>query len=574
MVKKTDNRERNLHHHARASSFSSIEIDWASEKQREAFVHPPTPLCCSGGFGAAKTWALCFKALWLSETFPGNRGLIARKVWEDLKNTTLSSFFKICRPEFYNNGGARSDSQKFLRLNNGSEILWAHLDDIETENFIRGIEVNWVLLDQAEEISGEIFEMLMARLGRWDQAEVPHYLIEQHGGEWPWRNPITGKPQVPPYMMLTCNPADFYHWIYRKFHPDSEGHWEKKIPVIDELTGLPKKDEAGQEIYTSYHELGYHMIQMKSWENKFLPQHNLQQMLLKDSAFRKRYVEGEWGITEGTIHRVDPLSVIETDPKSLSDVKVDPDDFLHYVQEHCTLHRVLDHGDSSPTSCTWFAVDREGNIFAYREYYVPNQMVSYHRQQISKLSEFEEYYSNLADPSIFHKVQQKYGGKWSVADEYKDEKMGAKTTIYWRPGDNNEMGTRNRLNEYLRVDPTRIHPITKEKGSPRLFFLKASQDYPNGISHGLRELRAQTRKKIGSDNGKPLYSDDRDDKIPDHAYDNYRYMIASRPAVASVPGRVLDPNSFEAIRREMIKNDYKPERLGYLARKLRRVAVG
>lgn len=567
---------QHIRNHMTTGVFDPVNIDWASPKQAQAFMHPPTPLCCSGGFGAAKTYALAMKALWLSDQFPGNRGLIARKVWEDLKRTTMSTFFKICRPEMYQKGGKRVDSDKYLRLNNGSEILWAHMDDPETENVIRGIEINWVFLDQGEEIDEAIWDLLLSRLGRWDQAEVPQSLLDEWGGidKWPWKNPATGVPQVPPYAMLTCNPADFYHWIYRRFHEDSDEHYEKKIPILEETTGQQKTDANGEPLFTSYKDLGYTMIHMASYENKFLPLHNLAAMMQRDESFRKRFIEGRWGITEGTIHEVDPLSIIETDPEAQGEVQVDPVEFVEYLRRCCTLHRTLDHGDSSPTSCGWFAVDKEGNIFAFREYYVPNRLISYHRARISEMSEGEYYKFNQADPSIFFKTQQKYGGRWSVADEYKDPRVGADSVLHWQPADNNEMGTRNRISEYLTVVPDRIHPITKERGAPRLFFVKASDCYPYGVKHMLRELRAQTRMQIGTDNGRPIYSDDRNDKnIPDHAYDLIRYMVSSRPPVATEPVKMLSPDSFEAVRRRM-NRDQPSGRMGYLARKVRGAQLG
>jgi len=85
----------------------------------------------------------------------------------------------------------------------------------------------------------------------------------------------------------------------------------------------------------------------------------------------------------------------------------------------------------------------------------------------------------------------------------------------------------------------------------------------------LRELRAQTRMQIGTDNGRPVYSDDRNDKnIPDHGYDLIRYMVSSRPPVAIEPGAVLSPDSFEAVRQRM-NRDETSGRMGYLARKVR-----
>lgn len=513
-------------------------IDWASETQREVFTYGPYPACAAGGFGSAKTYAYCLKSLWLSDTFPQNRGVIARKVARELENTTMSTFFKICPDSAWNVSGKRSDSEYYLRLNNKSEILWLHMDAEDIEGIIRGLEINWFFLDQAEEIDEELVDMLMSRLGRWDVTEVPQWLIAQNGG-WDFHNPVTKKPMAPTYAMLACNPDTELHWIYSRFHEDSLDHWAKNKPVIDVVTGKPTGE------MESYHDRGYKMFTMSSLDNKFLPMHNRRELLAKDESFRRRFVYGLWGIPEGQIHVVDPLSIIPGTPELLS-----------RLLNNCVLHRVLDHGESSPTCCGWFATDGKGNAFCLGEYYKPNQIISYHRREIYQLTKevfVGQYSMDLADPSIFDVKKQKKGGHWSVASEYQEtEVQPRETCIFWQPADNNELGTRNRINEYLRVDPERVHPITGAKGAPRLFFLKADEKvYPHGCNHILRQVRNQRRLKVGTENGRPIFCDDRDESIPDHGYDPVRYFIASRPALATTATQLRSEKSFEAVRQRM-----------------------
>lgn len=529
----TDPRKRGINRHVSASN-QPIDIQWASPVQEEVFKYGPWAQCASGGFGSSKSYAFCLKALWLSSTFPNNRGVIARREYESLKHTTMSTFYKICPSAAYMENGKRSDSEKYLRLNNGSEVLWMHMDDPETENVVRGIEINWFFIDQAEEVEEEIFDLLMTRLGRWDKAEVPQWMIDKElaeGRPWAWMNPANGKPLVPTYPMIACNPDTELHWIYRRFHPESPEHWEKNH--VDPETGAKR----------SYHDMGYRMFTMRSQDNKFLPKQNLEIMLSKDSTFVRRFVEGVWGIPEGQIHVIDARSYIQWTPE-----------LIDWLRQSCTLHRVLDHGDASPTACGWFAVDRSGNVIFYREYYKPNQLISYHRREITELSRNEHYQFQLADPSIFFKTQQKYGGMWSTADEYSDvNNLPRETAIFWQPADNNELGTRNRINEYLRVDPQRIHPITKEKGAPRLYFVKRSDDYAQGCYHITMETRSQKRKKIGSDGGRAIFCDERDDKLADHGYDLCRYAIASRPPVTAEVGAVASPHSYKRVREDYLR---------------------
>ena len=335
--------------------------------------------------------------------------------------------------------------------------------------------------------------------------------------------------------MLTCNPDDETHWLYRRFHPDSPDHRKPTFPERDPQTG----EATGRVL--SYADLGYTMYEMSSLENQFLAEDNRRQLLAHDASFLRRYVHGRWGIPEGAIHVVPQTSLI---PGSL--------DILQWLRQTCTLYRFLDHGDSSPTCCLWMAVDGEGNCYFYREYYLPNALISTHRANITALSAGETYADSQADPSIFFRLQRigakpsdlntEQGGRWAVSDEYADVTVQApETALYWTPAENNELGTRSRINEYLLVDPTRLHPITRQLGAPRLYFVQANANCPQGIVHALRETRGQRRVKIGVDLGRPQFSDQRDPAIIDHAYDVVRYGIASRPsdhkdAVVSVEG--------------------------------------
>lgn len=491
------------------------EIDWASPQQEDGFHYGPAPLCLSGGFGSAKTYALCLKALYLSDLYPKNRGVIARKVGRELRDTTMATFFKLCPPAAYNQG-ARSDQLGYLTLNNGSTILWLHLDSAESEGIIKGLEINWFLIDQAEEVEEEVFTLLSSRLGRWDQATVPDALQTP---DWPHRD-VKGRCVPPTYPMIACNPDHELHWIYRRFHPDSQEHKDR------------------------WSHLGYKMIQMNSLDNKFLTQQARDHLLAQDETFQRRYIHAKWGSPEARIHAVDPLSLVEWTPE-----------LIGWLTRTCTLHRSLDHGDSAPTSCLWWAVDRQGNCFAFREYYQGGKRISEHRRAITEMSRFETYQFNLADPSIFHKVQQRQGGQYSIADEYEDASYDADTALYFEPADNNELGTRNRINEYLTVDPERLHPISRQKGAPRLYFVVSSPQYPSGCRKSLEQLKNATRIKIGTEQGKPIYTDERDPRVVDHGYDPCRYFIASRPPVAGVSEHVPGPNTFWAQRRRLHKQD-------------------
>lgn len=480
--------------------------------------------CFSGGYGNGKSYAASIKALILLTTFPKYRVAICRYSTVDLKRSTMSTFFKVCPPELYDpaKGGNRADSLNYLRLINGSEVFWMHLDDAD-ENTIRGLEVNSVVVDQAEEISENIYNHLSARVGRWDVSKVPIQLLRQNPN-WPV-HPETGIHLVPAYMMILCNPDSEIHWIYKRYHPDSLVH-------------------------RSTYQTKYQMIQASSTENATLDPDTLEEMMSNDPVWVRRFVFGIWGIPGGAIHEVRSESILEVG----TDIS---EEFMEQMLRSANLYRILDHGETSPTCCLWVAAWRDW-FFFYREYYKPDSLISDHRNEIHGLSKHtngdkERYTNNWCDPQCMKKESQKYGGFWSVADEYADPRIGA-PPLFWEPADNNELATRNRINEFLKINPSLEHPITRKPGSPRIFFLRRNSKglYPAwGVNEAILQTKAQKRLQLDTINGKPIFSDERDEGVTDHAYDPVRYFIAMHP-FWSKPNRINAPSgSFMDLRRKL-----------------------
>lgn len=428
---------------------------------------------------------------------------IARQVRADLMRTTRQTFFKICPSELID-----SDNQQegLTVLKNKSMIYWLHLDKVD-ENTLRGLEINSCLVDQAEETEEKVYDVLDARIGRWDDAEIPSNLLANRP-EWP-RNKRTNKPEAPSYLMLLCNPDTQYHYIYRKYHPESlerranyffvEGEWDSSL--------------GSSESYLS--------------------------ALEKGGEYVEKYVRGQWGISNAQIHRVHSSSYLTYS-----------DDLLAYIKKKGNLFRVLDHGDASPTSCLWFASLHSVHV-CYREYYSPGQTISTHRQRINELSESEVYSGNYADPQIFKTTAQKQGGFWSVADEYTTKDIEGKP-LSWIPADNNEFATRNRINELLNAniqhEPGSLAEQFFGKSSPGLLFIKKSNSYVGGAYYAINEMQGQRRKLLGYVDGTAQYCDDREESVSDHAYDCVRYYVAMHANPRREASRPVKSNTFNYFR--------------------------
>jgi hypothetical protein len=426
--------------------------------------------------------------------------VIARQTYKDLKTTTLATFLKVVPPEFIAQFDATSG---YMRLINGSEILWMHLDNF-SEKSLRGLEINAALIDQAEEIQESVYLVLDSRIGRWDKAEVPQYLLDQNPN-WP-KHPL-GHYEAPTYMMLLFNPDNFFHWGYRRYHSESLERRPSHIMIEAESDPTLTSEETYRE------NLG------------------------RDPEWVDRFIRGKWGVSTSQIHTLRKESLLDYSPA-----------LLQLILEKGTLYRVLDHGDASPTCCLWIAAV-QGVYIVYREYYMPNTLISAHRRNISDLSGNEKYAGNYADPSIFHKNQQKSGSFWTTALEYMTSDLDA-PPLHWTPADNNEMATRNRINELLAITPRQRHPLADPSdpagvGCPSLFFIKKSFEYPNGCEHSVLQVGSQRKKKIGSDNGKDVFCDEREGSVPDHAYDPLRYFVAAHGKGAPEKRRTAPKLSFQ-----------------------------
>src|SRR6267378_1097024 len=268
-----------------------------------------------GAFQNGKTYVGCERAFTHLMTFSNYGMSFCRQEYKSLRQTTMKTFFKICPEKLIYKHDEQAGYTIFI---NKSFIYWMHLDQYDEQD-LRGLEINSALIDQAEEIFEPIYNVLDSRIGRWDQARVPDYLLIQllskedqekyarllkdskdlnviskflhQYTQWP-RHKTRGHFLVPNYMDVLCNIADDeeFHWTFRYYNPES---FEKK----------PDHFYIHGEMDTS---LG--------------DDRSYQQMLLRDEEWVNKYVKGRRGTTGAAIHKLNDLSIIKP-----SDYK--PEDF-------------------------------------------------------------------------------------------------------------------------------------------------------------------------------------------------------------------------------------------------------
>jgi len=215
-------------------------------KQGDFHGLPHKYRCFAGGWGNGKTAAGCAEALMLALEYPGSTGLIARKTRPELKATTQYQFFNGgggnpkadwtgCPQELIRNF---NKSEQRLTLINGSVIHFWPLDDPDK---LSNLNLGWFLIDQAEEVPEEMFQMLQGRLR---QLEAPRKGI------------------------ILCNPAG-HDWIWRRW------------------------------VHLTYPDHG--LIHATTHDNPNLPADYVESLMNMPEAWVKRFVHGSWEVFEGQI---------------------------------------------------------------------------------------------------------------------------------------------------------------------------------------------------------------------------------------------------------------------------------
>lgn len=243
---------------------SSLKDITLLDPQREFLFDNHTYSLFSGGFGSGKTVALVLKALLLSQIMPGNFGLVGRLTYPELRDTTQKTFFEFCPPDWYapERGGVWNKTENYIKLYNGSEIIFRHLDAV-SEKELLSLNLGWFGIDQAEEISESVFQVLQSRLR--------HNKVDRR------------------YGFLICNPAG-HNWLWRRFHPDSKDKMKSAHYV--ESTTYDNKENLPEEY-------------IKHMEESYSPE------------MVKRYLHGSWDVFEGQVfvefdkkvHVIDPFDI-------------------------------------------------------------------------------------------------------------------------------------------------------------------------------------------------------------------------------------------------------------------------
>lgn len=318
-----------------------------------------------GAAGGGKSEATIWESLQYGLEYEGSRQVIFRRTFPDLQRSIITRTLQA----FPKQVAKYNQSKHEWVLPNGSVIELAYWDNDSNYTNYQGAEydvIRWEELTQFEEA--------------WYI-----YMLSRLRGSKPY----------PRYVKSTTNPGGKGHsWVKKRFI--DIGKWED-IHTMSELddngnqlfwpAGTPQE---GDPIYRKRV-----FIPAKVTDNQALMQNDpgyiARLMALPDNE-RKQLLDGDWDTFAGQyfsdfsrqMHVIEPFDI--------------PSDWKRY--------RAMDEGYNDPYVCCWFAMDREGNAYLYREF-VKSRLLSHEQvEETERRTPNEKIEYNVGDTSFWNKGKE------------------------------------------------------------------------------------------------------------------------------------------------------------------------
>lgn len=331
---------------------------------QEEFMHDVNDqILLSGTFGAGKSLIGCEKGYTLNTRYPGNRGLIIRKAFADVRSSTINqTLLEEVIPDSHivdHNKGehviehltGRRDAEgtpvsstiHYHGLDSGRKT---GSDDLPRK--IGSMEFGWIFVDEGTELDQGEWNQLLGRL---------RYNGKRQAGDW-----FT----VPIQQIFTAtNPAGPSHWMYDLFYRDPpDGTSKYEMTLYDN----PGVDDAYVE----------------RLENNL------------SGIYEERYLEGKWVGAEGLVYDEYLPDTHLVHPDDLpGDWTIRRQSEFSATGEQCyfveppanwRVYRTIDFGYTNPFVCQWWARSPDDTLVLFREIYQSETRYKEHGEEIQRLT--------------------------------------------------------------------------------------------------------------------------------------------------------------------------------------------
>jgi hypothetical protein len=299
-------------------------------------------------------------------------------------------------------------------------------------------------------------------------------------------------------------PAEEWKFIAAT-NPGSIGHaWVKKYWIDRDFP--PEEQEADEFVY----------VPAFAKDNPHLDPAYLRQLDSLPAEMRKAFVEGDWNIFKGQYFTEWRNDIHTCPPYPL------PASYERFIS--------IDYGYSAPSSVHWWAADYDGNITAYRELYQTGLTFKDLAREILKMTPPNEdvrYW--VADPAIWNKTGQT---ELSGAELMEQVAMEQHRSIQLVKANNDRLTGWRVFREYLK-------PF--ERDGKRVAAIR----YFSTCTNAIRTIPALVYDQFKTE--------DLDTDGEDHAGDDGRYAVMSRPPRSDRPKQPLTPREslWDAVENDM-----------------------
>lgn len=290
-----------------------------------------------GPAGTGKSRADLEKLHFCAMKYPGMRGLIVRKTRESLTESSLVTFEEKVLPAGSSIAtGPKRNSRQSYDYPNGSTIVIAGMvaSGKDQRAKVMSTEYDMILVPEANELTEHEWEQLISRL----------------------RN------NVMPYQQIIGD-----------INPDAPTHWLHQ-----------RCDNGTATVFFSRHEDNPTLYDHRARQWTTAGHRYVFDVLERLTGVRKERLRyGRRAASDGTVYEFDrAVHLIDAMPAGW--------DAWRKI-------RVIDFGYTNPFVCQWWAIDGDGRMYLYREWYMTHRTVGRHAETLTRLSTGEAYEATIAD---------------------------------------------------------------------------------------------------------------------------------------------------------------------------------
>ena len=245
-----------------------IELEFTPKQSkaiRYLFDNETSEILFGGGAGGGKSYIGCAWIIYSCIQYKGIRCLIGRSKLDNLKKTTLNTFFEICKEWGLkaNKDYQFNASSNIITFYNGSEVLLKDLFHYPSDanyDSLGSLELSMAFVDECNQITEKAKAILSSRI---------RYKLDNYN--------------LIPKLFMSCNPAK--NWVYNQFYLPNKN---KKLPKHRKF------------------------IQALASDNVYISKHYEEQLQKLDEISKQRLLYGNWEYDDSEDKLIEYNAILNT----------------------------------------------------------------------------------------------------------------------------------------------------------------------------------------------------------------------------------------------------------------------